>query len=185
MPVSSDLAAVFASARAGNVQAIGTLYHQYSTPVLRYCYILLGDQAVAQRCVQDVFISVCKGIKTFEYRGEPSFTAWLFRIANNEVAKTVRKREEATEQVALAVEVGGAAQYRMHNTATGWHDDVLRQALCTLTLEQQQVIALRFCAGMASTEIARSLERTEWTVKVLQRRALGQLSLLVAVRGRT
>ncbi|MDP9316633.1 MAG: sigma-70 family RNA polymerase sigma factor [Chloroflexota bacterium] len=85
----------------------------------------------------------------------------------------------------MAVEVGGAALYRIHNTATVWHDDVLRQALCTLEPEQQQVIALRFLAGMSSSEIAQSLEQTECAVKLLQRRALRHLSLVVAIPAST
>ncbi len=184
MPGSSDLAAVFASARAGNAQAIGKLYHQYSTPILRYCYSLLGDQELAQLCVQEVFIKLWKGIKTFEYRGEQRFTAWLFRSANSEVAKTIRKRE-ATEQVALTVEIGRGGPHALRGTAEVWHDDVLRQALCTLTPEQQEVIALRFLAGMSSSEIAQSLERTEPTVKLLQQLALRHLALRVVAAGST
>ncbi len=158
------------------------LYHQYRTPVLRYCYSRLGDQKVAQQCVQDVFISAWKGIMDFEYRGERSFTAWLFRIANHELTKTIRERQ-AMEQVAVPVEFGPGDPHQMRGPAEVWHDEALRQALSTLTPEQQQVITLRFLARMSSSEIAQSLERTEWAVKLLQQRALRQLSLQAAVAG--
>ncbi|PLS78531.1 MAG: hypothetical protein CYG59_18055 [Chloroflexi bacterium] len=180
MPWSSGLAAVCARAREGNTDAIDELYHQYSVPLLCYCYSRLGDEEAAHRCVQGIFISVWQGITTFEYRGEPSFTAWLFRLANHELATTIRNREEATVQVALAVEVGEADLYRMRNAAKLWQADRLRQALSTLPAEEQHVLALRFLAGMSSREIAQSLEQTEWAVKLLQRRALQRLALSVA-----
>ena len=52
---------------------------------------------------------------------------------------------------------------------------LLRQALEKLSIDQRDVIILRFVSGMPIAQVAQALDKTEDAVKGLQRRALTSL----------
>ena len=56
---------------------------------------------------------------------------------------------------------------------------VLRAALQALTVEQQQVITLKFWGGLSNLEIAECMGRTEGAIKALQHRAVQRLQHLL------
>lgn len=179
MPSSIDLPSTIAQAREGSPQAIRELYDAYADPVRRYCYVRLGDIEAAQDCVQEVFVCIWKGVKTFEYRGELSFTAWLYTIANNVLVSFIRKRKR-TQQVPLTPELN-LTDPKTYDTARTITDRLaLRHAISQLTAEQQQVITLKFFVGLSNLEIAAAVNRTEGAVKALQHRAINRLQQLLA-----
>jgi RNA polymerase sigma-70 factor (ECF subfamily) len=177
--ILSDLRSIIACAQEGNPSAIQALYDKYADPVRRYCYARLGDIEAAQDCTQEVFLCIWKGVKNFEYRGELSFTAWLYTIANNVLVSYVRKRNRA-QHIPLTPELGitdtkhADIDYRICDRL------MLREAIGRLTMEQQQVITLKFFVGMSNLEIAAVLGRTEGAVKALQHRAIYRLQNILA-----
>lgn len=177
--ISTDLHSIIAHAQEGNPSAIQALYERYSDPVGRYCYLRLGDLEAAQDCTQEVFLSIWKSIKKFEYRGELSFTAWLYTIANNVVVSYVRKRNRV-QQVSLTPELGITDTKATDTDYLICDRLMLREAIRRLTLEQQQVITLKFFVGMSNLEIAAILGRSEGAVKALQHRALHRLQAILA-----
>ncbi|MDP9309358.1 MAG: RNA polymerase sigma factor [Chloroflexota bacterium] len=179
MPSSIDLPSAIARAREGQAQAIRELYDVYSDPVRRYCYVRLGDSESAQDCVQEVFVCIWKGVKNFEYRGDLSFTAWLYTIANNVLVSYVRKRRRV-QQVPLTPELN-LTDPRSHDSARNICDRLaLRDAISQLTTEQQQVITLKFFVGLSNLEIAEIVGRSEGAVKALQHRAINRLQHILS-----
>ena len=179
MPGSIDLPSTIARAREGNPNAIRELHDVYADRVRQYCYVRLGDIEAAQDCVQEVFVCIWKGIKKFEYRGDLSFTAWLYTIANNVLVSYIRKRKR-TQQVPLTPELN-LTDPKNYDTARTICDRLaLRQAISQLTLEQQQVITLKFFVGLSNLEIAAAVDRTEGAVKALQHRAIARLQQMLS-----
>jgi len=173
-PQSTDLQTIVACARDGQPAAIAELYALYGDAVRRYCYVRLNDLEVAQDCVQEVFLRIWRGIRTFEYRGDVSFTAWMYTIANNVLISHARKHKPM-QQVPLTPELN-IADVRHADTARTIVDRLsLREAISQLTLEQQHVITLKFFVGLSNLEIATALNRTEGAVKALQHRAINRL----------
>ncbi len=179
MPSSIDLPSAIARAREGNPQAIRELYDVYSDPVRRYCYVRLGDNESAQDCVQEVFVCIWKGVKNFEYRGDLSFTAWLYTIANNVLVSHIRKRKRV-QQVSLTPELNLTDSRSLDSARSICDRLALRQAIEQLTLEQQQVITFKFFVGLSNLEIAEILGRTEGAVKALQHRAINRLQHMLS-----
>jgi RNA polymerase sigma-70 factor (ECF subfamily) len=179
MPSSIDLPSVIARAREGDPQAIRELYDVYADSVRRYCYVRLGDVEAAQDCVQEVFMCIWKGVKNFEYRGDLSFTAWLYTIANNVLVSYIRKRKRA-DLVSLTPELNLTDPKTFDTARTICDRLALREAICQLTLEQQQVITLKFFVGLSNLEIAAAVDRTEGAVKALQHRAINRLQHMLA-----
>jgi RNA polymerase sigma-70 factor (ECF subfamily) len=179
MPSSIDLPSAIARAREGNSQAIRELYDVYSDPVRRYCYVRLGDNEAAQDCVQEVFVCIWKGVKNFEYRGDLSFTAWLYTIANNVLVSHVRKRKRV-QQVPLTPELNLTDSRSLDSARNICDRLALRQAIEQLTQEQQQVITFKFFVGLSNLEIAEILGRSEGAVKALQHRAINRLQQMLS-----
>ncbi len=177
-PQSTDLQSTIARARDGQPAAIADLYAQYGDAVRRYCYVRLNDLEVAQDCVQEVFLRIWRGIRTFEYRGDVSFTAWMYTIANNVLISHTRKHKPM-QHVPLTPELN-IPDGRYADTARTVVDRLsLREAISQLTLEQQQVITLKFFVGLSNVEIAAALNRTEGAVKALQHRAINRLQQIL------
>ncbi len=177
-----NLPTILAQARAGDRLAIQTLYAHYGAAVLRYCYTRLGTQEAAEDCTQEVFVRVWKHVPTFEYRGDASFISWVYTIANHVVISYLRKWQR-TEHLALTADLDYAADHRSDPARIVCDQVTLADAIDQLTLEQQQVISLKFFGGLSNLEIATALGRTEGAVKSLQQRALQRLQgLLVAER---
>ena len=175
---STDLQPLVLRARAGQPAAIAELYALYGDAVRRYCYVRLNDRDVAQDCVQDVFVRIWRNISTFDYRGDGSFTAWLYTIANHVVISYVRTHKRM-QHVPLTPDLA-LADTRHADTASTIVDRLwVRDAIRHLTPEQQQVITLKFFAGLSHAEIATAVGRTEGAVKALQHRALTRLHQLV------
>ena len=178
-PQSTDLEFTIARARDGQPAAISELYALYGEAVRRYCYTRLGDLEVAQDCMQEVFLRIWKGVKTFEYRGDLSFTAWMYTIANNVLISHARKHKPI-QHVSLTPELN-LADGRHADTARTICDRLtLQDAIGQLTAEQQQVITLKFFVGLSNLEIATALDRTEGAVKALQHRAINRLQHLLS-----
>jgi RNA polymerase sigma-70 factor (ECF subfamily) len=60
----------------------------------------------------------------------------------------------------------------------------LQQAISQLTLDQQQVLTLKFFGDMTNNEIATLIGRSEGAVKALQHRALQSLQQIMAREAR-
>ncbi len=173
-----DLATCLAQAQAGHPAAIADLYTAYGVSVQRYCAARLGSAEAAEDCTQEVFLRIWRAVRTFDYRGDVSFTAWLYTIANHVVVSYLRKHRRVA-LVSLTPELGLADSRTSATAQTICEQVVLRDALAELTVEQQQVITLKFWGGLSNLEIAERMGRREGAVKALQHRAVQRLQRLL------
>lgn len=121
----------------------------------------------------NVFLHAVEGIGSFTYRGF-SLSAWLFRIAHNQVVDHLRRRakvttEPLTEEL-LAKE--GTVEETIEGALVRAE---LSLALENITKEQRQVVLLKFFGGLSNAEVARIIRKPEGAVKALQHRALASL----------
>lgn len=178
MSSETTLPLLIGRAQSGDAGAISEIYRLYAAQILRFLCMRLNDQETAKDLTQEVFIRVIKGIRGFEYRGEKSFIGWLYTIANNLMIGHVRRGSVAYTPLEEGTEV---VDPRSQAEVFAVFDRVaLAQAMQTLTVDQQQVVTLRFFADMTNAEIAKQLKRTEGSVKALQHRALQSLQQVMA-----
>ncbi|MGW4874337.1 sigma factor, partial [Streptomyces chartreusis] len=69
-------------AQAGEADAFGRLYDQYSDTVYRYIYYRVGGKATAEDLTSETFLRALRRIGTFTWQGR-DFGAWLVTIARN------------------------------------------------------------------------------------------------------
>jgi RNA polymerase sigma-70 factor, ECF subfamily len=68
--------------------------------VLRLCYAILGNRAVAEETAQEVFLRIWRALGA--YRGEASLSTWVYAITRNACLTTVERMKTSTT-LSLAV----------------------------------------------------------------------------------
>jgi RNA polymerase sigma-70 factor, ECF subfamily len=156
--------------------AFAPLYREYVGPVYRYCYRRLGTKELAEDATSQTFTKAINGLEGFENR---SFRSWLFSIAYRVVIDIYRKRrpDTALENVADPSDPAPTPE----ETALAREDSrQIRALLASLTDDQRQVLELRL-AGLTGQEIAKTLDRSVGSVRLLQHRAIQRLRTILDI----
>jgi RNA polymerase sigma-70 factor, ECF subfamily len=169
-----EAAELVARAQQGDQMAFAELYEQYRPLVYRFLRRRLdGSDETVEDLTEDVFVKLYEKLDRYVERGLP-FTAWLYRIAHNQLVDFVRTlprhAAQSLDVVADVAESQATAEYR-----SVLDRETLEPALARLTAEQRQAVQLRFLQGMSVAETAAAMSRSEEAVKKLQARALANL----------
>lgn len=145
------------------------LYDRYFDRVLGYVRVRVRDPATCEDVTSQVFMTALEQIGRF--RGEGSFAGWLFQIARNAVYDVQRRRVVepfVIERAAIepSPEERVLAQERVEE---------LRVVIRRLRPEQQDLLALRYGAGLAFEEIGAILDSAPATVRVRMHRILEEM----------
>ncbi|MDY7080107.1 MAG: sigma-70 family RNA polymerase sigma factor [Chloroflexota bacterium] len=153
--------------------ALGELYDRYAPRIYAYIYRRVGDVYLAEDLTGDVFVRVIQAIQA-EHSWRTSFQAWLYRIAHNLVADHYRRQPPAPE-----LELDEQLMAIEDDPISAATERLSQQSLCAiisrLTPDQQQVLALRFGAGMKAREVAEVMDKSVGAIEALQHRALAAL----------
>ena len=150
--------------------AFAQLYEEYFDRIYRYVALRIGDKMEAEDITQQVFLSAIKAISSFKWKGVP-FSAWLFRIAHNQVVDYLRKSKK---RVSVHLEESLVASDSDPQEIYERKLNIEKLALATkkLTLAQREVISLRFAAEMSVAQVAEVMGRSEGAIKALQHSAV-------------
>lgn len=158
-------------------RAFEVLVSRHAAQIHRLAASTVGPGA-ADDVVQEVFIAVHKGLKSF--RGEAQFSTWLHRITLNACYKLLNSRqnipfEDAPEPAAPHSPVRSGEQAEIRTK--------LALALQTLPHEQREAISLRELSGLDYAEIAQITGAELGTVKSRINRARTALKELLTRAG--
>ena len=151
-------------------EAFAQLYERYFDKIYRYVAFKIGNRVEAEDMTQQVFVNALHSISSYKWRGFP-FSAWLFRIAHNQVVDYLRKR---ARQPAISLnEPLVASEGNPHNiTEQKMNIEQLVLATRELTSAQQEVILLRFSGELPIAQVASIMGKSEGAVKALQHSAI-------------
>jgi len=162
-------------AQKGNADAFAQLYRANIQAIYRYIYHRVNDVHLAEDLTGDVFTRALKSMATYRDQGKP-FVAWLYRIAHARVVDYYRMSnrrpiESDVEAEPIPVIANMDEGILRRQTAKA-----LREAIGTLTDEQQQVVILRFIEGQSIETVADTMGKNANAIKALQHRALRTLA---------
>src|SRR5688572_8353744 len=87
---TQQAAALVARAQGGDQQAFADLYEAYRPLVYRFLRRRIdGADEVVEDLTEDVFVKLYEKLDRYVERGLP-FTAWLYRIAHNQLVDHLR-----------------------------------------------------------------------------------------------
>ena len=167
-------------AKRGEPEAFEQLYEAYFDKIYRYIALKVGDRADAEDMTQQVFLKALESIGSFRWRGVP-FSAWLFRIAHNQVVDHYRKKsKERTLPLDEARLVAAPNADPVVLTERKFRMEQLAVASQQLSDAQREVVSLRFAGGLSVAETAMAMGKSEGAVKVMQHEALAKLRRILS-----
>ncbi|MGH2866326.1 MAG: RNA polymerase sigma factor [Solirubrobacteraceae bacterium] len=151
------------------------LYRSSRDDVFAYVMTLLGDRAAAEDVTALAFERAYRRRRTFDRRrGEER--AWLFGIARYAALDELRRRKRVAALVTDPEDTApGSVVGSEDGTEVALRRTTVLQALRTLPAREREVIALKFHAGLANTELARVLGISESAAGTLLYRTMEKL----------
>ncbi|MDD5289065.1 MAG: sigma-70 family RNA polymerase sigma factor [Dehalococcoidales bacterium] len=171
-------------ARQGDQEAFAQLYENHFDKIFRYVVIKIGNQTEAEDMTQQVFVRAYESIGSYQWQGIP-FSAWLFRIAHNQMVDYVRKQsKKPTVWLDESMQIRDDSDLE-HDVETKIEMEKVVIATKRLTEAQREVISLRFAGGLSITEAAKTMRKSEGAIKALQHSAILSLrkTLLAGEKG--
>jgi RNA polymerase sigma-70 factor (ECF subfamily) len=170
--------------------AFAELVATYHTSLIRLALTFVADHGAAEEVVQETWLGVIKGLRSFERRS--SLKTWIFRILVNR-ARTRGGRDgrlvnfsmlgESDEEPS-AIADRFSAEGRWIQPPSTWHEsnpeelllhrevtDWLQDAILSLPQNQRAVISLRDIDGVDAPEVCNILGISETNQRVLLHRA--------------
>ena len=171
-------------ARQGDHEAFTQLYESHFAKIFRYVVLKIGNQAEAEDMTQQVFVRAYESIGSYQWQGVP-FTAWLFRIAHNQMVDYVRKQsKKQTVSLDESLPIPDDSDLE-HEVEVKIEMEKVVLAAKQLTKAQREVVSLRFAGGLTITETAKAMRKSEGAIKALQHSAILSLrkTLLAGEQG--
>ena len=173
-----------ALAKAGNADAWGELYRQYTPAIFRFCRRAMPTREDAEDATMDIFIKVRQ--KLSQYDVSRPFSSWLYAVAANHCWDLLRRRKlrqdlETGEVEDMPLEhpdPGQLEQLIEHRTG-----QEMRRALDKLPARSRMALVLRYYAEMSYDEIAETLGVRRTFVGVVLLRARHQLREILQGQG--
>ncbi|MCB0609615.1 MAG: sigma-70 family RNA polymerase sigma factor [Lewinellaceae bacterium] len=149
------------------------LYNRYYEPIFRYLYQRTIDEDLTADLCSQVFLKAMQRLGEYTFMGVP-FSAWLYRIAANELAQHYRA---AQKKRVVGIDDANLSDMieEMEEESPEWMRNLLVQALDGLKGHELDLIEMRFFEQRSFREIAELLDMTENNAKVKTYRILERL----------
>lgn len=158
------------AARRGNQEAFEHLVRAYEKRVLALTFRMCGNPEDGAEAAQEAFLAAWQGLESF--RGEASFSTWLYRLASNACVDLLRRegRHRAAAGPSLddeelnldAVDPAPTPQEAAERAELRRQ---IENGLRALPAEYRQVLILREMHQLSYEEIGQTLSLDPGTVK--------------------
>jgi RNA polymerase sigma-70 factor, ECF subfamily len=152
--------------RAGEADAIQDLVREHQADVFRLALSILDDSAEADEVTQEAFLAALRMLES--YRGDSTFTTWLYRITVNLCQTRLRKRQ-AKERILHALQ----SIFRLADASAAHPEEIVIQreanslvwkAVSELNEKHRLPVILYYYKNLPVLEIAVVLNLREGTV---------------------
>jgi RNA polymerase sigma-70 factor (ECF subfamily) len=154
-------------------QAFGELYEKYFDRIFNYILRQTDNDELTGDLCSQTFVNALNNLGKYEFRGFP-FSAWLYKIAGNEVNKHYRKNKG--KKIFSIEEL--KVRELVEQTSDTWDEELINRVIRymnELPTDMIQVLELRFFEDKDFKEIAFILDMTESGAKMRTYRALDKL----------
>ena len=162
----------------GDQLAMRTLFGRHRVPLYRWLLRLVGNEALAEDLLSEVFLDVWRQAATFEARS--SVSTWLLAIARYKALSARRRRTDAELDETIASSMADPADDPEVVLQKKTRAELLRHSLARLSPEHGEVIDLVYVHGKSVKEVAEIVGIAEATVKRRMFYARKKLADLVA-----
>ena len=173
VPSHTDEADLLAKAVARDGDALGEIHDRFFPEIYRYAYLRIEDEQMAKDIASETFVRLLDALQG----GRPPHTTlrgWLYGVASHLVADHFHSGQSLplSDHLSDGYSMQAEAEENLRKAE-------LTAAMAKLTLEQREVLALRFTSGFSVEETAQMMKRSVTAVKGLQFRAVDTLRRLL------
>jgi len=167
----------------GDRESFRELYQRFSGVLMAAAYKVLNDQTDAEDVLQDVFIQIWDKASLYDpRRGKP--LTWALTLTRN---KSIDRLRSAQRRYRLKDEVEKEYKAVDQKEEVDSVDQVyalekgqmIRQAVASLSKDQQVAIELAFFKGLTQNEVAEKLGEPLGTIKARIRRGMIKLREMI------
>jgi RNA polymerase sigma-70 factor (ECF subfamily) len=173
----SALETLMAAVANGDRTAFRSLYAETSAKIYGVLVGLLGRNALAEECLQEVYVKVWHSAASYSIERGTVMT-WLIAVARHRAIDLKRRERARGTQTALdeAVELADpGSEAAMEKVALAGEGRRLRDCLQQLEEQPRRCLLLAYWRGLTQEELARRLGQPLGTVKSWIRRSLQKL----------
>jgi RNA polymerase sigma-70 factor (ECF subfamily) len=172
----------------GDASALEQLYDRYVRQCFGLALRMLGDSALAEEVVQEVFLKLWTNPGSYSTQ-KGKFVSWLLSLIHHRCIDELRKKSRT--DVALEESDAGSVLNTEPDPDLEPADQVwvmeqqraVRQALAQIPENQRQVLELAYFRGLSHSEIAAKLGQPLGTVKTRIRLGMNSLRQLLEPKG--
>jgi RNA polymerase sigma-70 factor (ECF subfamily) len=152
--------------QAGEADAIQDLVTEHQAAVFRLALSILDDSTEADEVTQDAFLSALRMLES--YRGDSTFTTWLYRITVNISLTRLRKRQ-AGERIRHALQsifrfADAGATHPEEIVIQREANSVVWKAVSALSEKHRLPVILYYYENLPVADIVAVLDLREGTV---------------------
>jgi RNA polymerase sigma-70 factor (ECF subfamily) len=173
-------------AQRNDEQAFATLFHLHKKNVHSVCLRMTRNEADAEDLTQEAFLQAFRNVNSF--RGDSTFSTWLYRLTVNAVLMSFRRRKSAP---VLSFEEPVSPESRSLKRGIAKADPnllgaidriLLRRAIVELPGGCRKILYLHVVAGYQHREIAQLLQCSIGTSKLLLHKAKRKMRHLLLTK---
>jgi RNA polymerase sigma-70 factor (ECF subfamily) len=175
---------------AGEAPALEALYDRYVRQCFGLALLIVGDGALAEEVVQEVFLKLWTQPERYAAQ-KGKFVSWLLSLVHHRCIDELRRRSRTEVGLESAGDGEGGTGSLLDTLQDPQMDPgeqvslneqrmAVRDALRGIPEEQRQVLELAYYSGLSQSEIAARLKQPLGTVKTRMRTGLRRLRALIA-----
>jgi len=174
---------LLAKFKKGDQQAFELLVRKYKTTVYNTIYSIMGNAQEADDIAQEVFLKVYT--KADSFKGESSFSTWLYRITVNRCVDELRRRKNKI--ISYETEFNQEEKLKLKDVLASRENDIteklrrkelqdiIQKAMNSLPEKYRIILTLKEIEGLSYKEISQIMKISLAKVKIWLFRARQKL----------
>jgi RNA polymerase sigma-70 factor (ECF subfamily) len=169
------------SIATGDKFAMQVLFQRHNVRVYRFVLRLIGNPAVAEEIVSEVFLNVWRQAGTFDAKCQ--VTTWILSIARHKAISALRRRPEAQLDEEMAAAIADPGENAEAVLEKKERSEIIRACLAQLSPAHREIIDLVYYHEKSVDEVARIVDVPKGTVKTRMFYARNHMAKLLAAAG--
>lgn len=164
-------------AQEGDEASLGQIYDLFFDKIFRYVSFKVSVDSREDVC-GEIFLKMVQNIKKYKPQESASFSAWLFRIAHNQIVDFYRKQKEllGIDDDDFFMNIPDTKKLTPDKkTETILEYEKIYESLVKLSSLHREILELKFLEEFSNNEIAKITGKTEGNIRIIQLRALREL----------
>ena len=157
--------------------AFALLYDEYFSRIFKFVSRRVFDENLVEDLVSQTFLDALSNIKKYEDRGI-GFLPWLYKIAYNNVLKSIKKEGPRKVDIEEAYSVSSSENVEKE-VKDGELKEHVKLALKKMDYDEAELLRLKYFEGCKNNEIAKIVGISANNVGVKMYRALKKFKEIV------